>query len=55
MSTDQGETWKALEPTAQAKKLVTGLVPQKTYWFRYRAVVRRGPRDWSDPLSIIVR
>jgi hypothetical protein len=55
VSDDAGQTWKTLETTLQAKTVVPRLVPQKTYWFRYRTVVRRGPRDWSEPVSIVVR
>jgi len=44
-----------LPPTIQAKTTVHGLVSQKTYWFRYRAVVRSGPLDWSEPVSTVPR
>jgi hypothetical protein len=55
MSTDACQTWKDLGPTKQAKKKVPDLVPQKTYWFRYRVLTRRGLSDWSEALSFIVR
>ncbi len=55
VSEDERQTWKDLGPTLQARTVVSGLFPQKTYWFRYRGVVSSGARDWSDPLSIIVR
>jgi hypothetical protein len=55
VSGDQGQTWKDLGPSLQGRKVVPNLVPQKTYWFRYRATVRSGPLDWSEPKSIVVR
>jgi hypothetical protein len=55
VSGDAGQTWKDRPPTLQARTTVDGLTPQKTYWFRYRVVVRSGPGDWSEALSIVVR
>jgi len=55
MSADGGQTWQDLPSTLRAKTVVTGLVPQKTCWFRYHVVVRSGPLDWSEPVSIVVR
>ncbi len=55
MSADGGQTWQDLPATLQATTSVTGLVPQKTCWFRYHVVVRSGPLDWSEPVSIVVR
>lgn len=55
VSGDGGQTWKDEPSTLQAKTVVTNLVPQKTYWFRYRVVGRSGQGDWSAPVSIVVR
>ncbi len=55
VSDDEKQTWKELPPTQQATTVVSGLTPQKKYWFRYRAVVRSGPQDWSEAISLIVR
>lgn len=55
VSGDEGQTWKDLGPSLEARKVVPDLVPQKKYWFRYCAVVRTGPRDWSESVSIVVR
>jgi hypothetical protein len=54
-SADGGQTWQELPSTLQAQTVVTGLVPQKSYLFRYHVVVRSGPLDWSEPVSIVVR
>jgi len=54
-STDGGETWEDLEPTKKAETIASGLVPGKTYWFRFRILGRRGFGDWSDKLSIVAR
>jgi len=55
MSDDGGRTWTTLAPTIVARTSVPALVPLKTYWFRYRVIVRSGPRDWSQPISFVVR
>ena len=60
MSTDGGETWTDRPQTKQAKTTVPDLVPGKTYWFRYRLLVRAGGQtsrhtDWSDKISIVAR
>jgi hypothetical protein len=55
MSEDECKTWIDLPKTMQAKTKVSNLVPGRTYWFRFRALTRRGLTDWSDPVSIIVQ
>ena len=55
MSDDGGRTWTTLAPTIVARTSVPALVPLKTYRFRYRVIVRSGPRDWSQPISFVVR
>jgi hypothetical protein len=54
-SSDNGVTWEELEPTLQAKTLVTGLTPGKSMAFRYRAVIKTGPLNWSDAVTWIVQ
>jgi hypothetical protein len=55
MSPDGGKTWQALPPTVQAKTAATGLQPGSTYSFRYRAVTKTGPSDWSQAIAIVVK
>jgi hypothetical protein len=55
MSTDAGETWIDLPSTMQARTLVAGLEPGKTYWFRHRILTRKGQGDWSGAISLLVR
>jgi hypothetical protein len=52
-STD-GKTWVAMPSTLQAKTSLSGLTPQTTVQFRYRAVVKSGEENWSQPISILV-
>jgi hypothetical protein len=54
-STDGGKTWVALPASLQAKTSVSGLTPLSTVQFRYLAVTKSGPGDWSAPISFIVR
>ncbi len=53
-STDGGKTWLALKSTLQAKTSMTGLTPATTVQFRYRAVIKAGEGDWSQPISLLV-
>ncbi len=53
-STDGGKTWLAMPATLQAKTSLTGLTPATTVQFRYRAVVKAGEGDWSQPISMLV-
>jgi hypothetical protein len=55
MSEDGGTTWIDLPKTNQAKTAVSNLVPGRTYWFRFRALTRKGTTDGCDPVSIIVQ
>jgi hypothetical protein len=54
-STDGGKTWVAAPATLQAKATVFGLTPGANVQFRYRAVLKTGEGDWSQPTSLIVR
>jgi hypothetical protein len=54
-SDDDGKTWHDVEKTMQARTRIGGLVPGKTYLFRFRALTRRGQLDWSEPASLVVR
>jgi hypothetical protein len=40
--------------TLQAKTSLTGLTPATTVQFRYRAVVKAGEGDWSQPIAMLV-
>lgn len=53
-STDGGKTWVPAPPTMQAKTSVAGLVPGATVQFKYRAVTKTGPGDWSEAVSLLV-
>jgi hypothetical protein len=55
MSVDGGLTYTDLPRTMQAKTKVFNLEPGKRYWFRFRPVLKDGPGDWCDPVSIIVK
>jgi hypothetical protein len=35
--------------------VISGLTPGQTYYFRFRALTRKGMRDWSQVVSLIVR
>jgi hypothetical protein len=53
MSEDDRATWIDLPKTLQAKTGVKNLEPGHTYWFRFRALTRRGTGEWCDPVAII--
>jgi hypothetical protein len=53
-SLDGGKTWLDLRSTLQSRTSLTGLTPQTTVMFRYRALVKTGEGDWSQPISILV-
>lgn len=53
-SSDGGRTWISTPPTLQAKTTVAGLQPGLTVQFKYRAVTKNGPGDWSQPVSLMV-
>lgn len=55
LSVDGGATWQPLPTTIQAHTGVTGLQVGTTYSFRYRAVVKTGAGDWSEPVSFKVQ
>ena len=52
-SADGGKTWQALPPTTRSRTALTGLQPGASYSFRYRAVTKSGPTDWTPPLPIV--
>jgi hypothetical protein len=54
-SVDGGKTWTAAATTLQAKTVVTGLPVATSVMFRFRAVIKGGPADWSQPISLVVR
>jgi hypothetical protein len=54
-SGDGGKTWTPLPGTLQAKTLVTGLPAATSVQFRYRAVIRTGEGDWSQPITLLVK
>jgi hypothetical protein len=52
-STDM-KTWVSLPETKQASTTITGLTPATTYYFRFRALTRKGMTDWSQDVSLLV-
>jgi hypothetical protein len=50
-STDGGKTWNSASPTAQARTTI-GNLPPGVVQFRQRALTRKGPGDWTPPLSV---
>jgi hypothetical protein len=54
MSTDEGKTWLVIPPSLQAHTTVVGLAVTTTVLFRYRAITKAGPGDWSLTTSIVV-
>ncbi len=47
-------TWVSLPSTLQAKTTVSGLTPLKTYYFRFKAVLKKGEGNWSTYVSAVV-
>jgi hypothetical protein len=54
LSENQQE-WHDIPETMKAKLVVTGLTPGKVYYFRFRAMTRKGPVDFSQVVSRMVR
>jgi hypothetical protein len=46
--------WVSLPETKKASTTVTGLTPATTYYFRFRALTRKGMTDWSQDVSLLV-
>jgi len=53
-SDDGGKTWNKAPTTKQTTTTVTGLPSGVMCLFRFRAVVRSGESDWSEPLAFRV-
>ena len=53
-SLDQ-KAWTDAPETMRAKLLLSGLTPGQTYYFRFRALTRKGPVDYSQVVSLLVR
>jgi hypothetical protein len=54
-SVDGGKTWTGVPTTLQAKTVVTGLPVATNVMFRFRAVIKGGAADWSQPISLLVK
>ena len=52
-STDM-KSWVSLPDTKQASTTVAGLTPALTYYFRFRALTRKGMTDWSQIIGLLV-
>ena len=54
-SVDAGKTWQVAPPSMQARTVILGLQPGVNHAFRYRAVTKAGPSDWSEPVTLLVQ
>lgn len=52
-SLDQ-KSWTAVPETMQSKTRISGLTPATTYYFRFRALTRKGKGDYSQVVSLLV-
>jgi len=52
-SLDQ-KTWTSVPETMKTTTVISGLTPAQTYSFRFRALTRTGPRDYSQTVSLLV-
>jgi hypothetical protein len=46
--------WVDVPEMMKASAVVSGLTPLKTYYFRFRAMTRKGPRDYSQVVGLLV-
>jgi hypothetical protein len=49
------KSWTSVPETKLANTTITGLTPATTYYFRFRALTRKGMTDWSQVVSLLVR
>ena len=49
-----GIAWTNMPSTLQAKTSLAGLTPGDLVYFRVRAIIKGGAKDWSAAISIIV-
>jgi hypothetical protein len=54
-SIDGGKTWVDAGPSLKARKTITGLPAGSSVQFRYRACVKSGALDWSQPLALLMK
>jgi hypothetical protein len=47
------KSWTSVPETMKHVTIITGLTPGQTYYFRFRALTRKGMRDWSQIVSLI--
>jgi hypothetical protein len=52
-STDM-KSWVSVPETKKASTTITGLTPATMYYFRFRALTRKGMTDWSQDVSLLV-
>jgi hypothetical protein len=55
LSVDGGKTWTAAPTTLQARTVLSGLPVATSVMFRFRAVIKAGAGDWSQPVSLLVK
>jgi hypothetical protein len=49
-----GKTWLKAPDTLKAKTTISGLTPATTYSFRFHALTRKGPVDYSQVVTLLV-
>jgi hypothetical protein len=49
-----GKTWLKAPDTLKAKTTIPGLTPATTYSFRFHALTRKGPVDYSQVVTLLV-
>jgi hypothetical protein len=54
-SIDGGKTWTLASSTLQAKTALSGFAAGTTVMFRYRATIKGGEGEWSQPIAFLVK
>ena len=50
-----GKTFTSVPEAMKHFTILTGLTPGQLYYFRFRALTRKGMQDWSQVITLIVR
>jgi hypothetical protein len=49
-----GKNWSSVPETMKHVTVISGLTSGQTYYFRFRALTRKGMRDWSPAITLLV-
>jgi hypothetical protein len=49
-----GKNWQSAPETMKHLTVISGLTSGQTYYFRFRALTRKGMRDWSPAITLLV-